>query len=81
MYIFVCVFVECVELSLETTRRRRKTVTRSKLISCKDNHRQHSSFKYLHFEWQYLSTNSWAYLRDEAVIASARSRMMANEIC
>ena len=35
---------------------------------------------HLHFECQYLSTNSWAYFLDEAVIANALPQMMATEI-
>ena len=37
--------------------------------------------KYLHFEFQCLSTNSWAYLLYEAVIANALPRVIATEIC
>ena len=36
---------------------------------------------HLHFEYQCLSTNSWTYFLDEAVIARALPRMMATEIC
>ena len=36
---------------------------------------------YLHFDCQCLSTNSWTYFLDEAVIARALPRMMATEIC
>ena len=36
---------------------------------------------HLHFECQCLSTNSWTYFLDEAVIARALPRMMAAEIC
>ena len=46
-----------------------------------DNDKQHSSLKYLHLEYQCLSTSSGAYLLDEAVIASALPRMMATNIC
>ena len=35
----------------------------------------------LHLECQCLSTNSWAYFLDEAVIARALPRLMATEIC
>ena len=36
---------------------------------------------HLHFECQCLSTHSWTYFLDEAVIARALPRMMATEIC
>ena len=36
---------------------------------------------HLHFDCQCLSTNSWTYFLDEAVIARALPRMMATEIC
>ena len=36
---------------------------------------------HLHFECQCLSTNSWTYFLDEAVIARALPRMMATKIC
>ena len=36
---------------------------------------------HLHFECQCLSTNSWTYFLDEAVIARELPRMMATEIC
>ena len=36
---------------------------------------------HLHLECHFLSTNSRAYLLDEAVIASALPRMMATGIC
>ena len=56
-------------------------INRTYSVTYFNDNEQHSSLKYLHVECQCLSTNSWACLLDEAVIASALPWMMAIEIC